>query len=136
MNNDDAVWAETTDGGLLRQLFGYYPTLHDAKILSIQFDPANDRVAMVIDYTDTVGEDLDQHLSVRIRLEWQGIVSLELPLAEVDLMGVDFDRNGTNIVTKIDTCGGSGKVVSERLQAVLVLVDPGEADEVSWIRYG
>ena len=68
MTNDDAVWAETTDGGLLKQLFGFYPTLHDARILSIDIDRASDRIQMVVDYADVVGDDDGQELSARIRL--------------------------------------------------------------------
>lgn len=134
--NDDAVWAETTDGGLLKQLFGYYPTLHDAKILSIDIDRASDRIAMVVDYNDMIGEDHTQQMSVRIRLEWKGITNFELPLGDKDLIGLDFGRQENQIVTSIETWFGVfGKIVSDTVEATLVQMDPGDGDEMSWIRY-
>ena len=134
MSNDDAVWAETTDGGLLKQLFGFYPTLHDAVILSVDVDREADTIQMVVDYVDMVGEDTTQHLSVRIRLEWHGIESFEIPFAERDLYFLDFGRRGNRIVTTIEMTGGIGTVVSDHFEAVLVQMDPGEHDDQPWLR--
>jgi len=134
MTNDDAVWAETTDGGLLKQLFGFYPTLHDAVILSVAIDRDADIVHMVVDYRDMIGEDDTQHLSARIRLEWHGIESVELPFAERDLYFLDFGRKGDQIVTTIEMTGGIGTVISDSVEAILVQIDPGEADETPWLR--
>jgi len=134
--NDDAVWAETTDGGLLRQLFGFYPTMHDARIVSIEIDRESDRVTMVVDYNDMIGEDDEQELSARIRLEWSGISSFELPLGEVILMGLEFSRRDDRILTSVETYPGVfGTVLSEGVEAVLVQLEPGEFDDRPWIRY-
>jgi hypothetical protein len=136
MTNDDAVWAETTDGGLLKQLFGFYPTLHDARILSIDLDRAGDRIQMVVDYADIVGDDDGQELSARIRLEWIGIASFTLPLGDTELVSLDFDRQDQQILTTIETWPGVfGSVVSESIEAILVQIDPRDADERSWLRY-
>jgi hypothetical protein len=136
MANEDAVWAETTDGGLLKQLFGYYPTLHDARMLSIEIDRAEDTIHMVVDYNDMVGDDDDQELSARIRIEWHGITSFEVPLGDIDLVSLDFSRQGNQIETSIETWPGVfGTVISDTVEAILVQIDPGEADERSWLRY-
>jgi hypothetical protein len=129
MSQEDAVWAETTDGGLLRQLFGYYPTLHDATVVSIEIDRAADRMEMVLDYEDMVGEDVTQHLCARIRLQWDGIESFDLPLGYEDLMGLDFGRKGERILTTLEVWPGVfGSVVSDSVEAILVQMDPGESD--------
>ncbi len=112
MLNDDVVWAETTDGGLLRQLFGYYPTLHDAVILEVEIDRASDRVAIIVDYNDMIGEDVTQHLSVRIRLEWHGVVSLE-----------PFQLTPPKTFTK-STSGGKANGLLRRSKRVPERVEP------------
>jgi hypothetical protein len=134
--SDDTVWAETTDGGLLKQLFGFYPTLHDASILSIDIDRASDRILMVVDYSDVLGGNDNQELVARIRLEWHGIVSFDLPLGDVDLLTLDFGRQGDHIVTSLETWPAVfGTVVSESVEATLVQIDPGDFDGRSRIRY-
>lgn len=136
MSNEDAVWAETTDGGLLRQLFGYYPTLHDARMLSIDIDRTTDSIKMVVDYNDMVGDDDDQELAARIRIEWHGITSFQLPLGDIDLVSLDFDRKGNQIETTVETWPGVfGAVVSDSVEAILVQIDPNDPEERSWIRY-
>ena len=136
MSQDDAVWAETTDGGLLKQLFGYYPTLHDAVIRSIEIDRASDRIEMVVDYSDMVGDDTNQGMSVRIRLAWQGIQSFDLPLVDSDLHDLDFGRDENQIVTHLEVWPGVfGTVVSDTVEATLVQVDPGNDDQTPWLRY-
>lgn len=136
MSNEDAVWAETTDGGLLKQLFGYYPTLHDAKILSLEIDRPSDRIHLVVDYNDMIGDDHSQHLSARIRLEWHGIESFDLPIGDEDLYSLDFGRQGNRILTRFETWPGVfGMVVSDTVEAILVQIDPGESDGRPRLRY-
>jgi len=136
MSNDDAVWAETTDGGLLKQLFGVYPTLHDSKIVSVKIDRASDSIQMVLDYADMVGEEVDQKLSARIMLEWRGVIAFEVPLGDADLVSLDFGRRENQIVTMLETWPGVfGTVISESVEATLVQLDPGDPDEIFWLRY-
>ena len=134
--SDDSIWAETTDGGLLRQLFGYYPTLHDAAILSIDIDRPSDRIVMVVDYSDYLAQDDEKEFSARIQLEWSGIKSFELPLGDEDLLSLDFSREGDQIVTNLETWPAVfGKVVSDTFEAILVQIDPSDYEGRSRIRY-
>ena len=135
MADQEAVWAETTDGGLLKQLFGYYPTLHDAVLLSINIDRAADSVEIVVDYNDMLGDDHTQHLSVRIRLEWHGIDSMDLPLDCRDFYDLQFSRKGHQILTTIGTDSGQISVVSDSVEAILVRLDPGDHDDGPQLRY-
>lgn len=135
MSNEETVWAETTDGGLLKQLFGYYPTLHDAVLRLIEINPAADLITMDVDYQDMVGEDSGQDMKVRIRLEWRGIESFELPLDIKYFGGIGFKRRGDKIVTSLEFMGEFGSVTSETVEALLVKMDPGDSDHVPWLRY-
>ena len=131
----EEVWAETTDGGLLRQLFGHYPTLHDASIRMISIDRKADMIAMTVDYRDSVGVDDRQTLAVSIRLEWRGVESMDLPIDETNVFGLDFERDGAKVVTNLEVYPGVfGKIVSETVEAVLVQVDSARTDDRPWIR--
>jgi len=133
----DAVWAETTDGGLLRQLFGYYPTLHDAVIRTVELSRGGEALTIVVDYNDAVEEADRDGLTVRIRLIWRGVRRFEFPIGDEDLLSVDFKRQGDRLITSLETWPGMFATVdSATFEAELMQVDPrGEGDR-PWFTYG
>jgi len=119
----DAVWAETVDGGLLHQLFGFYPTLHDATIRSIGYNRDLDRLEMTLDYEDEA--EGDTPLRARISIAWTGVQSAKLGIEDNFLTGLKFKRRADQIVTELKTMDGAdGEVVSETVEAKLVALDP------------
>jgi len=119
----DAVWAETVDGGLLHQLFGFYPTLHDATIRSISYSRDADRLEMTLDYEDEA--EGDTPLRARISIAWTGVQSAKLGIEDNFLTGLRFKRRGDQIVTHLKTMDqADGEVVSEGVEAKLVALDP------------
>ncbi|MHB8636643.1 MAG: hypothetical protein ACYC96_09240 [Fimbriimonadaceae bacterium] len=119
----DAVWAETVDGGLLHQLFGFYPTLHDATIRSITYSRGMDRLEMTLDYEDEA--EGDTPLRARISIAWTGVQSAKLGIEDNFLTGLRFKRRADQIVTELKTMDGAdGEVVSEAVEAKLVALDP------------
>jgi hypothetical protein len=119
----DAVWAETVDGGLLHQLFGFYPTLHDATIRSISYVRGMDRLEMTLDYEDEA--EGDTPLRARISIAWTGVQSAKLGIEDNFLTGLRFKRRGDQIVTLLKTMDqADGEVVSEGVEAKLVALDP------------
>jgi hypothetical protein len=116
---DEAVWIETTDGGLLRQLFGHYPTLHNSRLTSLEVDRKRDCVFAEIEYCDEpeAGEAV---LRVRIRLEWYGIHSMDFWFQGAEIMAVSFDKVGSLLATRFAPCSGAqGSIVAERFEAFL-----------------
>jgi hypothetical protein len=138
MQESDAVWAETTDGGMLRQLFGYYPTLHDAVIRVLRYERAGDRLVMEVVYTDLAqGETDEQNLTVAMELVWEGLKEAKLRLDANDLTGMDLRRAGDHIRTDFELSFGThGHVVSERFEVRLRQVEPPkdeyEADDLTF----
>jgi hypothetical protein len=128
VENGDAIWAETTSGGLLRQLFGFYPTLHDAVVDSISFDRSEDSLTMDVDYSD--GEPGETHFRVRMRLIWMGVLEVDISADDRYLYEVQFVRHGEFLETKMEGGYGiRGKIVSEGFEAVLDKVDPPDREE-------
>jgi hypothetical protein len=124
---NDAVWAETLDGGLLHQLFGFYPTLHDATIRSITYSRKSDELAMVLDYEDE--SEGDAPLQARISLSWTGVKRMTLGIEDNFLTGLTFKRNGNQIVTLLKTMDqADGEVISDTVEARLVSMDLPKED--------
>ena len=116
---EDAIWIETTHGGLLRQLFGHYPTLHNARLTTIEIDRKLDLATAEIDYADETDND-DAILRVRIRLEWHGIQTMDLSFQGSEIMAISFEKQGAWIVTRFAPCVGAyGSIVAERFEAIL-----------------
>ncbi len=122
MESEDAVWAETTGGGLLHQLFGYYPTLHDARVESLAFEGST--LKMDVDYTDS-GAEGEKDLRVRMQLVWSGLREVDLTAYDSDLTGMTFHRQHDLLRTVFEHGFGiSGSIVSEGFEAKLEKVDP------------
>jgi hypothetical protein len=116
---DEAVWIDTTDGDLLRQLFGHYPTLHEARFTGLEIDRSSGSVFADVEYQDET-EPGDEPLRVRMRLEWHGVKELDLQVTGVEILSVQFSRDGALLTTHLVPCSGTqGKIVSERFEAVL-----------------
>ena len=131
----ETIWAETSAGGLLKQLFGCYPTVFEAKVISIEIHRPSDGVTMELEYRETSEMEEGQLLAVRIRFEWSNVHQLDLPMDLDEIMNVDFRKETDHLVTSLEVGPGVfGRVVSEGFEAVLVKLDPGPRDETAWIR--
>ncbi len=130
MSDHDAVWAETTHGGLLRQLFGYYPTFHDARLREIVVEAATRNVEMVVDYSDRVeDQDTDKELAVRIRLKWEDVEEMNLDCGESYLMGFEITHFQGKMKGTFELGFGTyGTIISRGFEAILEKVDPPEFD--------
>jgi hypothetical protein len=129
MGGGEEIWSETTHGGLLKEMFGQYPTFRDARLREVTFAPQDNAIELTVDYTDTMHDGPDS-LSVRIRLCWTGIQNLKLPVSENYLSNLTLRRRGDYIFAEFEFGFGlSGFVESERLEATLEKVDPLMEDE-------
>ncbi len=123
-NENDAIWAEMPEGGLLRDLFGYWPSFHDSELKSIDFDPANDQVRIAIDYIDEATER-DSGLMALVELVFTGIRIANVELRSNDIMDLKFKRIKEGIESRIEFCDGSaGRILSESVDASIRTLDP------------
>jgi hypothetical protein len=118
----DSIWAETTDGGLLAQLFGYEPTLHDARIREIS--ATGDRLELGIEYEDRP-EAGEKELRVHFSLVFIGGVEAEFSLEAFDICGFSLSRKMGRIRADIAYCDGQfGFACADGLDVRLEAVDP------------
>lgn len=131
VSEHEAVWAETTGGGLLRDLFGHYPTLEDARIRSLSY--SGDWAEMHIDYRET---EEGAELAVKITLTWAGQVRADLEVEGNELLSMRLLKRGGLVRAEFETgVGVFGFVEGERFDARLEKLDPPkEGDEVFRMR--
>ncbi len=106
----ETLWADTTDGDLLRHLFGYYPTLHDAQFTEFKWEIEPKRLTGCVDYTDS-RED-GQSVSAQIALIWTEVMEANLPMDEFDVIDFDFRIRDQRIETWWNNGGGQYNVVA------------------------
>ena len=135
MSDADAVWAESDSGGILHDLFGYFPTLHDARVRELRYDGPGRRLELVVDYQDRpdLGEEASsQDLHVRIRLVWTGVIGVALDHYENWIYGVDFKSlpDGGIRTEFHEGMGLQGWVEAEQFEALLDQADPEEGADL------
>lgn len=134
MDENDAVWVEMPEGGLLRDLFGFWPTFHNAVLRSVEFDPASERLLMTVDYADEA-VDGDSELEVVVEFIFGGVQSVDLGLRGNDVDQIRFRKRSDFIETNMEFCDGSeGKIVSETVDASVKRLDPGPGDSDETVR--
>lgn len=132
MSDHDAIWAQTTDGGMLQQLFGHYPGIHDAYIRGIELKGTT--LQIVADYVDVADED---RLAARMILEWTKVVLIDLPLELEHVISIAFSRLDNLLVTTLETWPGVfGQIRSDGFEAILSQLQPGNTDELPRFRFG
>lgn len=118
----------------MRQLFRHYPTLHEAPIRELEVRASEQTAFMVVDYADT-DDGGRTPLTARIRLEWTGLKSIELPLSETELFGLSFAQRDGLVETRLELSAGVfGVVVSEGFEAVLMQMDASREDDLPNLR--
>jgi hypothetical protein len=128
MSDHDAVWAQTTDGGLLQQLFGHYPTVHEALIRAVKLSAAASKLQIVLDYLDTGSRN--EQLKARVCLEWSGVQRFDLPVDLEHIVSLSFRRREAKLVTYLETWPGVfGTIESEGFEAILSQLEPGPSAE-------
>jgi len=124
VDENEIVWAETTDGGLLHQLFGYYPTLHDARVQSLSIDGTT--ATMDVDYSDEPEEGV-RELTVRMKLIWTEVESIDLTTYDTYIEGITFQWIADGLKTVLgQSFGIRGSIVSGGFEAQLEKADPAD----------
>ncbi len=137
----DIVWADTADGDLLHQMFGYYPTLHNAVVRSVTYFREAERLEICVDYEDTFQGELDsderdKDLRAQILLIWEDLVSADIELRHGQLLGISFRRRKAAIATQLDLVNGPpGRVLAGHFEARLMAMDPKPNPDEESVRF-
>jgi hypothetical protein len=116
----EAIWQSIPGAQPLHELYGYWPTLHDAWIRAMRVGCEGRELTMVLDYPDTPNDN-DNNLYTCFTMRWHGVVNSSLRIEQSYLYGVEFSQTDAGILTtfvptNFGTCGtilAAGIEVSE-----------------------
>jgi hypothetical protein len=134
METTQALWQTLPGTEPLFEIYGYWPTLHDATVRKMHVGFAAKELTLVVDYSDhRAGQDNQPEICTRITLRWFGITESTIRLANADLYGINLARIGDLIETRFDdySFGMDGSIVSAGIEVLQIepAPEPTEYDD-------
>src|SRR5438445_4796498 len=93
------IWEKVKNSEKLFEVYGYFPTLHDATIKRIDVNLEDRSFSLTVDYNDLVAES-EHSGSTRFTIRWKNVKSAKFNWYAEDLFGMDFQKEGDVIRTK------------------------------------
>ncbi len=119
----ETIWKSIPGAAPLYEIYGYWPTLHDAVIRAMNFQFADKGLEIVLDYNDSVTENEKmKDIATRMTLLWRGIHDSKLSLYDGALYGVEFGHKDNLIETRLVDYpwGMEGYILSESVEVTSV----------------
>jgi hypothetical protein len=132
METTQAIWQTIPGAEPLFEIYGYWPTLHDAVVRELRVGFAERELTLVVDYTDLVqGRENEPTLCARLTLRWFGITESTLRLHSGDLYGIDFVRENDLLETRFTDYdyGLDGTVLSGGVAVTHIELSPVRPEE-------
>lgn len=125
-NDMEAIWELIPGAAPLKEIYGYWPTLHDAVIREMNFDFASRSVEVILDYNDNLVDDATKDINTRIAWVWRGISESKLRLYDGALYGIEFAHKEGLIETQfVDyPWGMDGYLLSDSVEVLSVELAP------------
>lgn len=115
-------WSEVPGAAHLKEIYGYWPTFHDASVREINADFEQRAMVIVVDYTDEVDSGATEVHSVssQITLRWFGISSSTLRITENLIYGIKLFESGRLIRTHFEDYewGLDGEILSDGVELI------------------
>ncbi len=120
----DQVWQSIKGAEKLYEIYGYYPTLHDANITNFDVRFESKEIILTFEYADEVEEkqepdEYDGH--TKIILCWHEVVESKLRLYANEIYHYEFQQKGQLIETRFShTYGIDGYILAQRIDLISV----------------
>lgn len=127
-----ALWQTIPGAKPLFEIYGYWPTLHDAVVRELKVGFEERELTLVIDYSDLVlGCENDPNTRTRITMRWFGITESTLRLHNGDLYGIEFSHSNGFLETHFeDYCYGfDGAITAEGVEVTHIGLSPARPDD-------
>ena len=127
-----AIWETIPGAKSLFEIYGYWPTLHDAVVRELKVGFAERELTLVVDCSDLVlGRGNEPNTRTRITMRWFGITESTLRLYNCDLYGMEFTRANGFLETHFeDYCYGlDGTITSEGLEVTHIKLSSVRPDD-------
>ncbi|WP_309714609.1 hypothetical protein [Armatimonas sp.] len=127
-----AHWQTIPGAKPLFEIYGYWPTLHDAIVRELKVGFTGRELTLVMDYSDLVlGRENEPNICTRITMRWFGITESTLRLHNGDLYGIGFTHANGFLETHFkDYCYGlDGAITAEGVEVIHIDLSPVRPDD-------
>lgn len=122
-NQTKDIWQQISGAEQLRDIYGYFPTLHDAVVQNIDIRFESREVILTFRYNDLVEKSADaiesqDSATTRFQICWREVERAKLGLYGEDIIGVSFSRNADFIETRFENYafGFDGFIVARSIE--------------------
>jgi hypothetical protein len=119
------IWKQIKGAEQLFEIYGYFPTLHDAIIEKIETNFEKKELQLTFYYADST-EDEEKSGLTRFTIIWRNVQKADFNWYGVDLMGMKFSRHGEFYKTKFREYGFGfdGELVSGEIEILGIEIEP------------
>jgi hypothetical protein len=123
------IWKQVKGAEKLFQIYGYFPTLHDAVIENINIILENKEFYLMVRYSDLTEEN-DKSARTRFTICWRNVQKADFNWYGEDLYEMMFSSDGSFIKTTFKDYppGFEGTLISGEIEITNIEIEP-EKDE-------
>lgn len=121
------IWKSVKGAKDLFDLYGYYPTLHDASITNFDINFIDRQLTLTFEYRDVIEREInnlvntDIELTTIIVVRWSGVSKSTFELNHNDIYEMSFQKSGKQIHTLFPQSSGiNGHIMSENIEVISV----------------
>jgi hypothetical protein len=124
------IWKQIKGAEKLFENYGYYPTLHDAKIEKIEVNYEKREFYLTVNYSDLTEKE-DKSFRTRFTICWRNVQTADFNWYGEDLYSMKFSRENNFIKTKFTdfSFGFDGEIISGDIEIRNIEIDPEKEDE-------
>lgn len=122
------VWQKISGSEKLYEIYGYYPTLHDAHVLAIDCNFEKKEICITFYYSDLVGK-ADTSVLTLITLCWGNIVEADFIPDGNNIYHVGLKFVDNLFETKFADAYFDGKILCEYIKVAEIVI---ESDRTKW----
>jgi hypothetical protein len=123
------IWKQIKGAEPLFEVYGYFPTLHDAVIETIGVNFEKKEFRLTVRYSDLTEEN-DKSGHTRFTICWRNVQNADFNWYGEDLYSMKFSKDGEFIKTKFTeySPGFDGELIAGEIEILNIEIDP-EKDE-------
>jgi hypothetical protein len=123
------IWEQIKGAEKLFENYGYYPTLHDAKIEKIEINYEKREFYLTVNYSDLTEEE--NSFRTRFTICWRNVQKADFNWYGEDLYSMKFSKEDNFIKTKFTdfSFGFDGEIISGNIDIENIGINPENEDE-------